>query len=204
MIRAYLNGKKTQTRRIVKLPPASQGWRFIECGYSLEDSDKFTASFAGMAEFAGDIISVKCPYGKPPDPVFGTPGDRLWVRETWAVPHFYDGHRPSKIPLNGCTVHYDATENLGGLLKRSPLFMPRWASRITSEITSVRAERLKDISDPDCWAEGIECAGWDPERYGSVVECYRDLWQSIHGPGSWDLNPLVWVVEFAALPAGEA
>lgn len=188
MVCARLNNKKTQTRRIVKPAEAQSAMRV----HSYRNQSEFDFIFSRCGNPG---IILKCPYGRP--------GDRLWVRESWAVPHFYDGQRPSEIPLNGCTVHYGATENLGGLLKRSPLFMPRWASRITLEITSVRVERLQSISAPDCWAEGIECAGWDPERYGSVVECYRDLWQSIHGPGSWDLNPLVWVVEFAALPAGE-
>lgn len=87
-----------------------------------------------------------------------------------------------------------------GILRWRPsIHMPRWASRITLEIVDIRVQRVQDISGPDCWAEGIARAGWDCERYGSVVECYRDLWESINGPGSWDVNPWVWVVEFHRL-----
>lgn len=219
MVRAILEGKKTQTRRLVKLPLPSQGWRFIECAFNSDNSAHYHAGFAGNAGFTGSIICVNCPYGKPPDPIFKNPGDRLWVRE---------GHA-----LDGSQVFYRAghaeAESSGPRVDirwRPSIFMPRWASRITLEITSVRVERLQQISGPDCWEEGISHAGWDPERYGSVVECYRDLWDSINARNrpklpsnpngrryarvkdwlethpdttSWDANPLVWVVEFRRL-----
>jgi hypothetical protein len=81
IVRAILEGRKTQTRRIVKLPPASQGWRFIECAFNSDDSAHYHAGFAGNAEFRGSIVCVNCPYGKPPDPLFKTPGDLLCVRD---------------------------------------------------------------------------------------------------------------------------
>jgi hypothetical protein len=74
--------------------------------------------------------------------------------------------------------------------------MPRWASRISLEITDIRVERVQDISGPDCWAEGIT---HDSEIYGSVVHTFDDLWDSINGkkPGrAWADNPSVWVVSF--------
>jgi len=99
--------------------------------------------------------------------------------------------------------------------------MPRWASRITLEITAVRVERLHDISEADAVAEGLACITKDGDRtrkYGipdadgmpgtddhgwpwnewrsDPREAYRKLWESINGPGSWDLNPWVWVIEF--------
>ena len=114
----------------------------------------------------------------------GVPGDRLWVRES----HWWFKDEPASI------------------------HMPRWASRITLEVTGVRVERLQDISEADAIAEGIEqmpCEvpdtklwrnytpdnGWTP-RVAMPQNSYRSLWESINGQGSWDANPWVWVVEF--------
>jgi len=187
MIRAIQSGQKTQTRRIVKLPPLqpwqlySKGWHFIESNHSIDDCNNY---IAGFGDGRGTIINIKCPYGKPAFAPFDLPADRLWVRETWGL-------------TVEDTVCYRADEPRSIVTRWRPsIFMPRWASRITLENVGVRVERLQDISAPDCWAEGIAHAGWDPERYGSVVECYRDLWQSIHGPDSWRANPDVWVLEF--------
>jgi hypothetical protein len=201
MVRAILEGKKTQTRQIIKPQPKGP----LICR---------TLDGTWGYEWNGD--DWRCPYGKP--------GDRLWVQETWAVQHEYDAAAPSEIGSNA-RWHYAATENLAGLRWRTSIFLPRRGSRITLEITGVRVERLQRISGPDCWAEGISHAGWDPERYGSVVECYHDLWDSIkarnrpqlpgnpngrryarvkawleaHPDTSWDANPWVWVVEFRRL-----
>jgi hypothetical protein len=126
------------------------------------------------------------------------PGNRLWVRETWAYER--DGTRcpdDTGILYRATDPGWDDEET--GLRWRPSIFMPRWASRILLEITEVRVERLQEISAADCWAEGIESAGWDCERYGSVVECYRDLWESISGAGTWAANPWVWVVSFKRL-----
>ena len=200
MVRAIQADRKTQTRRIVKLPSlqpwqsGSKGWDFIECNHSLEDCNNFTA---GFSDGLSTIINVKCPYGTPADPIFGLPSDRLWVRETWSVSSAHDYLSPKDIP-SSARVDYAADGSSGYIFGkgRPSIFMPRWASRILLEITAIRVERLQSISGPDCWAEGIAHAGWDPERYGSTVECYRDLWESINGPGSWAANPWVWVVEF--------
>ena len=198
MVRAVLDGSKTQARRILKLPPmqpwqsGSNGWSFIECDHSIEDCNNFVA---GFSDGRGTIINVKCPYGTP---VFlDRAADQLWVKETWSVSSAHDYPSPKDIPISA-RVDYAADGSSGYIFGkgRPSIFMPRWASRIALEITAIRVERLQDISGPDCWAEGIAHAGWDPERYGSVVECYRDLWQSIHGPGSWDANPWLWVIQF--------
>jgi hypothetical protein len=163
MVRAILEGRKTQFRRIVRLPPASQGWRFIECAFNCEDSARYHAGFAGNAEFKGSIICVDCPYGKPPDPIFKNPGDRLWV---------WDGH-----------------------------------AFITPEITSIRVERLQQISEADAMAEGCPLINPDPFIPGhggsSASGWYSQLWEDIHGAGSWDADPWVWVVEFRALERGD-
>lgn len=179
MVRAILSGNKTQTRRIAKEFDGFQ------------NMDKLLARFPNQEG---------CRHGKP--------GEFLWVRETWAVSNMYDKLAPSAIckdlpkgPGHAPTkVLYPSTDRISeGIKLRPSIFMPRWASRILLEITAVRVERLQSISGPDCWAEGIAHADWDPERYGSVVECYRDLWESINGPGSWDANPWVWVIEFRRL-----
>ena len=148
MVRAILEGRKTQTRRIVKQR--------------------------------------------------GTPGEILWVKETFKFNPggpIYDAAGVIMDSMDDELIYRADSPNL--VTKWTPsIHMPRWASRITLEITGVRVERLQDISGPDCWAEGIGCAGWDSEKYGSVTHCYRDLWQSIHGSGAWEKNPWVWVVEF--------
>lgn len=200
MVRAILEGKKTQTRRVVKpQPPDGAHPFFIMCSSNEKDEGKwrFTASKDHMSPTV--LGPVGCPYGKP--------GERLWVRETWGLFNdlgFCDtslaGLKQLPYPwqLAYRTDHVDPVNGDGPHRPcwRPSIHMPRWASRITLEVRSVKVERLQDISGPDCWAEGIEHAGWDCERYGSVVECYRDLWQSINGADSWDANPWVWVVEF--------
>lgn len=225
MVKAILEGRKTQTRRVVK------------------------PSWIAAADAAGESWGPEgdqnywagvCPYGQP--------GDRLWVRETWGL----------------CSAH-DPTDWCGGSIRgvseselreqflveyrqnwithpdsaywRPSIFMPRWASRITLEITGVRVERLNEISEADAIAEGIdplfteekinerpdlaECRcqwlnylwhghfgkhgmgntksdRWAHQfsSYTNAVGSYSSLWESINGPGSWDANPFVWVIEF--------
>ena len=125
----------------------------------------------------GDF-QARCPYGQP--------GDRLWVRETFCddwladaggVAYRADGGMDAEMFDAGCTW-------------RPSIHMPRSLSRITLEVTGVRVERLQDISEADAIAEGT------PFPFGGWVGGYQKLWESINGPGSWDLNPWVWVVEF--------
>ena len=124
------------------------------------------------------------------------------MRETWAAPHAYD-HLPPRLIPRDARIHYAATEERGGLLCRPSIHMPRWASRITLEITGVRVERLQDISCHDALAEGIPRTrdGFGMPD-GSHFHCddprqsYYSLWEAINGPGSVAANPWVWVVEF--------
>ena len=196
MVRAILDGTKTQTRRVVKdrhidaAPPA--------------------CFFQWLRE--------RCPYGKP--------GDRLWVRETWnwfdpdEIPEVRRGRRAPFTGQQGAreipwVAAYAADghlehEHFGCALWRPSIHMPRWASRILLEITAVRVERLQEINAADAKSEGIEGqfedgpwrnyqrdGHWFPEGKGTApVMSYRTLWESINGPGSWDANPWVWVVEF--------
>ena len=169
MVRALLAGTKTQTRRIIK--PQH------------------------LAFFNQDAAAMLSDWNERPLP-YGQPGDRLWVRETFGHFECNQHFKP------GCNVYYRADGNCLELEPWRPsIHMPRWASRITLEITSVRVERLQDISEADAQAEGAPFELGELERLilGAKAK-YRSgfcrLWQSINGPGSWDANPWVWVVEF--------
>ena len=184
-VRAILSGNKTQTRRIAKMRVC--GGHMIEVP---ADDDA-----AWVQRVAHN------PYGKPKD--------FLWVRETWAVSNMYDKLAPSAIckdlpkgPGHAPTkVLYPSTDRITeGIKQRPSIFMPRWASRILLEITAVRVERLNVIDESDAMAEGV-IEDFRPalDRWNLCTLyriAYRDLWESINGPGSWDANPWVWVVEF--------
>jgi hypothetical protein len=167
MVRAILEGRKTQTRRIIN----PKWWRCLD---PENEQDRIAA------------LSM-CPYGQP--------GDRLWVRETWAM--MPDCHPVDSYPVYRATdPGWDDSNS--GLRWRPSIHMPRWASRITLEITCVRVERLCEISDEDAIAEGItEQEAEDPTYDGSQPAwAFMTLWDSINGFGSWAANPFVWVVEF--------
>ena len=183
MVRAILAGTKTQTRRVLK------GANHVSAGGA---PLKFTGS---------DIREVQCPYGWI--------GDRLWVRESFCPiypqdPH-YNGGRPIEYDYQATYKHGDRLGDLIGVKKKwkPSIHMPRAASRITLEVTGVRMERLQDISDEDCLAEGIY-----PTRTGlypgSPRAAYQQLWDEINGPSSWDANPWVWRVEFKRLGGAES
>jgi hypothetical protein len=190
MVRAILAGTKTQTRRAIKFKP----W------HQIEERDDGTP-WPWMQSDDNDAgVWLRCPYG--------VPGDRLWVRETHALKNRYknvwceyaaDGHRAAVPAPEFVTVSRPGM--------RPSIHMPRWASRITLQITDVRVEQLQDISEPDAIAEGVtEHQTLDGRRScnidgGPMMACgpipaYRALWEQINGPESWDENPWVWVVEF--------
>lgn len=141
---------------------------------------------------------------------FGKAGDRLWVRETFRL------HDNGSIEYRADTPAF--ADHVGPRW-RSPLYMPRWAARrITLEITELRVERLQEISEADCFAEGISgvkfrpddgfplCIGYtaepDNEHNSLSVDpqtAYANLWDGINGPGSWDSNPWVWGVAFSVI-----
>lgn len=200
MVRAILDGRKTQTRRIIT-PQPSGGVRAtrVAVGASLELSDA---------------------HGRPIRIPF-YPGNLLWVRETWAVQHALDPQKPSEMRPQDARLHYYATESgLGGALKRSPLFMPRWASRITLRVTDVRVQRLQEISEEDARAEGLHWWSKDGElrKWGlaerhrsgeldhqepwadmarSHTEAFKRLWDAInHKRMPWASNPWVWAIGF--------
>ena len=171
MVRAILSGAKTQTRRIVKN--------------------------AHMMSVDGELVPIAafCPYGQP--------GGRLWVRETFACVCTQE-MRYVEYKADRSLADFDGYDNPAGGRWRPSIHMPRWASRITLEITDVRVERLQDISEADAVAEGARptLAPLDTVRLGAAgtaKEGFRQIWESINGPGSWDANPWVWAIEFKKL-----
>lgn len=207
MVRALLDGSKTQTRRIIKHNGAS--------GFSVD--------FQKTQTFQ-DKLTPRCPHGQP--------GDRLWVRETWGVVSNTwdgDGNLADWIPDRPATAIHEmrfgqgyysghaiyaadgsyewAGDDDGGGEPRSAwhpsIHMPRAAGRILLEIVSVRVERLNDCSEADARAEGaagyeegVDAPPPDDDAVWSYQASYRRLWESINGAGSWSANPWVWVIEF--------
>lgn len=176
------DGTKTQTRRIMKVQPDDDAKILMgELGAS------HGVAYIGNAQSGGLVTRVQSP--------FGIVGDRLWVREAWAPCHecpyeIYKGQNVKNCP--SC----DASTS--GLRWKPSLYMPRWACRTVLEITDVRVERLKDISPADALAEGVFCPDVGYAQHGdrAPVLLYGFLWESIHGTGSWAMNPWVWVIEF--------
>ncbi len=184
MVQAILDGRKTQTRRVFK---ARNG------GVWPNSND-----LPGMQQ-----VLRTCPYGQP--------GHRLWVRETWM-----DLQGTGIEIVTGSRERYaygadtprgsygDDQRKCYGLKWRPSIHMPRAASRITLEITSVRVERLQDISEADAQAEGVTDDGslvtdLDGKDRGGTIAAYATLWEVINGVGSWDDNPWVWVLQFKHL-----
>ena len=131
-----------------------------------------------------------CPYGHP--------GDRLWVRERWAADMSFDDLPPRMLPPRGMPIYYHATAQCMDYKWRPSIHMPRWASRITLEITDVHVERVQDIHEEDAIAEGI-----DPRKLSYLsgeraVTKFSVLWNSLYAADGfgWDVNPWVWVVTF--------
>lgn len=142
------------------------------------------------------------PFWKQLDCPKGLPGDRLYVRENYRFSSAHDSLKPSLVPFGDAVEYFadtTAKHYLEGRLRPS-IHMPRWASRITLEITGVRVERLNDISEEGAQAEGVDGEKEAVERgatwFDKPRRAYRFLWESINGEGSWDLNPWVWVIEF--------
>jgi hypothetical protein len=184
-VRAILDGRKTQLRRVVK------DTRWIPADWS---------DWSSVAKNA--VIRGRCP--------FGNPGDRLWGKETWATTLSLD-HLPATRLASGAPVQYRNCEsNVPGYPRllppvvrwRSAVHMPRWASRITLEVHEVRVQRLQDISSADLLAEGHDGEDmpdtgdpWDDfhERYQRP---FMNAWNKANPKHPYDSNPFVWVVTF--------
>lgn len=208
MVRAILDGRKTQTRRPVKFPVHDKN---LGC------------------ELAGNELAGELSAGNYLNSVFGKPGDRIWVRETFQGPLFdfdlMDSYCKDSTPFEKpefCVYKadgipapefYDADDELHCRWRPS-IHMPRWASRILLEITDVRVERLNAISEEDARAEGIIDGGClncgEPEPCGcanpepDATDAFAYLWQSIYGQENWNANPWVWVISFKRVEGGAA
>jgi hypothetical protein len=218
MVRAILDGKKTQTRRIVKPQPdmIHEGCPYLAHG--AEDTERYNP--------------INCPYGAPD---LGDPkgalqptssiesarngavvnsanrkkGDSLWVRETFSFEKRYDTMKPIDVPISKVWYISDGPKPDWAGNTRVSIFMPRWASRIELEIVIVRVERVQDISESDAIAEGLiphgkgAARGWQFEQGGVICStakrAYELLWEKINGPDSWQANPWVFVIEFRRL-----
>lgn len=198
MVQAILKNRKSQTRRIVTDKDFSRLGleRDGDCIYTT-DGPQWDGTFEG---------------GKIPWSRYGLPGDRLWVREKWRLP---GAHFDTKLSSYGdnaslffadkvCYAADEDEDDYEGTYRPS-IFLPRWASRITLEITDIRIERLHEISHEDAIAEGFQGKGWKVSQDGKsiVYPCheFRDLWKKINGQSSWDSNPWVWVISFKRVEA---
>jgi hypothetical protein len=204
MVRAILDGRKTQTRRTLKVQPPTDGHQLLNVMDSTDRRQIGKSHWAVLNAKKTMVIDghkkfFSCPFGKP--------GDQLWVRETWQGPlvPYELSHELFKDSEQFESPQYCEYRANGGSTPvfinaddeecqrwRPSIHMPRWASRITLEITSVRVQRLQDISEDDSMAEGIPFEGDQP----SPRDNFSALWESIIGAGSWDENPWVWVIEF--------
>lgn len=210
MVRAILSGKKTQTRRTIKLAHHNPLGQWEAC----------TSGGHGARDRKGNLVpeevciwhtrtgdTLVCPFGQP--------GDRLWVRETWYCDDYRvisgpylkpDDFDVSEARDDGSLVYaadglrpYEAEQPIW----RSSIHMPRWACRLVLEITDVRVERLQAISDADAMAEGVEGINGFFTHNGGKYEfrsprgAFVQLWDSTGG--DWDSSPWVWVIEFKRL-----
>jgi hypothetical protein len=198
MVRAIVENKKTQTRRIVN-PQSEHGVVWCRAQERWAEMD-----YEGYCS----CCPVKCPYGEV--------GDQLWVRETVElvnsttdyfhdVLYLADGAR---VPISSIsTLDVDGFNKwLDGKPKRASIHMPRWASRLTLEITDIRVERVQDITEEDAWAEGCTHEMHDGEII-NVDDVYRLLWDSINGKKqgcAWQDNPWIWAITFKLLIGKEA
>lgn len=202
MVRAILDGRKTQTRRALSTQPLD---------VLPMEGDAHGKSWVGLTTRdpapRGTVFRCK----------FGVREDRLWVRETWAQPStldpgptFYRADYPACVPAG-----FENVPPAEAITWKPSIHMPRALSRILLEVTGVRVERLQDISEADAIAEGCidamsaatvaarrnplsvpDVVGVDGKVHSNAVAAYRALWEQINGAGSWDANPWVWVIEF--------
>lgn len=197
MVRAILDGRKTQTRRVCR----HQHW---------SHSELVDVNVNGITQKVDRNVS--CPYGQP--------GDILWVRETWCYVMLFHAHdllegsRDSNLYVYKTSFHEDwmeyAKEKYGYKWKPS-IHMPFAAARIFLRVKNVRVERLQDISERDAVAEGIMNVYihyYVGDKFvipkDNPINSFRSLWQSINGSESWEANPWVWVVEFEPISKEEA
>lgn len=183
MVRSILDDRKDQTRRIIK--------KLLRIGFITEFGKSTTPGYdwhfrdkhMSWHDLTHQELLDLCPKGKI--------GERLWVKERFAKIDDESGYGSSHIEYEASCRYPES------IIFSNSMFMPRWASRILLEITNVRVERLQDISEEEAVAEGVNTDKSFPRSMRKSPRFfYEKLWQSINGPGAWDLNPWVWVIEF--------
>lgn len=206
MVRAILDGRKMQTRRVAKPkrgwpidfvgggPKGGPDWNDPSC-WGFEDHN--TATWWLLKSDGDGSQQIPCPYGQP--------GDRLWVRETWAQPAALDpGPTVYRADYPACVpAGFENIPPVDEITWKPSIHMPRTACRLRLEITGVRVEKLNDCSMADAIAEGA------PPSHPSIDvisrefgyedfprSWYAQLWDAINGAGAWAANPWVWVIEF--------
>ncbi len=195
MVRAILEGKKTQNRRVIK-PQPTINWHYRT--WCDSQTYAWTTCHPLNVKYQNQIQKVKCPYGQP--------GDILWVRETWCDAGVFG-------------YAYRATDSLpiGVNTWRPAIHKPRKAARLFLQVKDVRVERLQDITEEDARAEGVKTAVWYmpygkdedahidisglpgyPDQRASYRNGFATIWDSINAKRGygWDTNPWVWVIEF--------
>lgn len=221
MVRAILDGRKTQTRRVVREQLTADIHKEVEGTSPVDRWARMGNGWYPSNQYGETWMNVnplRCPYG--------VPGDRLYVRETWGAlwPDM------ESVPLEGCNIVYradlppgctdypgewpedEARGNPDAPKWRPSIHMPKWAARIWLEVTGVRVERLQGISEVEALAEGcsrrisVDSMGnvWDADaigRDGSYRDCFVLLWNEINAKRGygWDENPFVWVVSFRVI-----
>ncbi len=189
MVRALLDGRKTQTRRISKVRKGLTLGQIVGAGEEVPGGYQVTREMLAPMPYAV--------------------GDRLYVREAFRATALFESVPPRDItagtPLQYCA---DQTDLPWGTRYRHARFMPRWASRLTLIVESVRVERVADISENDCYCEGLErptgpSFGSDVTARDNARNWYRNLWNSLHNaPGErWEDNPWVVAIGFRVIRA---
>lgn len=211
MVRAILEGKKTQTRRVVKFSKKERWAEELKSAYQDGQGDWifWNTDAPDLAEFTKRAYpnggGYSCPYGKP--------GSALWVRETWQAQNlsgqwWHEVPKADRELCNWAVIDKaDCEEGMPTPPKWIPgIFMPRWISRITLEVTGVRVERIQDISLSDCKAEGVDgytfARGCISDNPPDPRWKFIEVWDSINAkrPGcAWKDNPWVFVIEFRQL-----
>lgn len=214
MVLAILAGRKIQTRRVLNPQPhpdttdvdwnhANKAWVPWRLGTGTSSSGYRTGSPIKPAYQIGDELWVREAFRLRADQDHKPPSEDYWKNGAW----YEADHYPHGIEPSGCG---------GGAGKlRSPMYMPRWASRISLRVTEVRVERVQAISASDVLAEGLELAadGYSvrvpflsdepPVVYAAPSTAYAFGWDHLHGEGAWDKNEWVWCVGFERISLAE-
>jgi len=186
MVRALLEGRKTQTRRVIKPQPVvlcgKDGHAFMTHNPTHYEDGSTSWTMVHRVIPNGENIYTKFPFQV---------GDRLWVRETFSPCACYKCNDPAMTPFHKPAYRSDIDRDI---VWKPSIFMPRWASRITLRVTGVKVEQVQEITEEDCVAEGM----YRENTSMGLRYCYGQLWNQLNekrGYG-WDKNPWVWCYTF--------